>query len=361
MSGEAFNNKKYLEEQRAAFQKALDRDTESSVFLEFGGKPLSDHHAERVLPGYEADSKAEILRETVKLAEVVMVVNALDILLRPDGRTLRGRIRGDTQLFYDQETLRLLKDAHKRQIPINKVVMAVTPPQLSSENARRTDVFREELRRMDIQLLTHYEIKGYPDESAIEQQNPFDKNDRVRSESKNLVAVSPGGGSGKFGVLLSEIYHALVEGETPDYVKFETFPIFQLDANHALNLAFEAATADLRNKVIDLAQRAGEKRTSYDKDIENFRLLKKTFEMFGKSAALSHIKDPVDMGINQIIQGIVDMEQVIQASHAEVVRRIQRYRVEIAEGIERIETLNAAEEILGRFEALYRIRTSDPQ
>lgn len=353
---EAFDNKKYLQAQQEAFEKALTRDSNRSVFLEFGGKPFSDKHAERVLPGYEADAKAEILRETIKLADIVMVVNALDILQRPDGRTLRGRIRGDTQLTYDKETIRMLKDAHARKIPITKVVMAVTPGNLSDGNLKLIQKFRGELEDIGVRFIVHNKLDGYPDPSTVNMDS-LGENASVRSGSKNLIAVSPGGGSGKFGVLLSEMYDALRKGEIPEFVKFETFPIFQLDAKHALNLAFEAATADLRNKVIDLEKRDGELRTSYDKDIENYALLRKLFIMFGKDENLRHLKDPVDFGVNQVVQGIVNMDQIIEACHAEIIRRIRRYEMEVKNGIEKVTTLEAAIEILGKFETLYQIKT----
>jgi uncharacterized protein (UPF0371 family) len=354
---EAFDNKKYLKAQQDAFESALSRDEQKPVFMEFGGKPFGDNHAERVLPGYERDSKAEILRETTKLAEVVMVVNALDILQQPDGRTLRGRIRGDTGLMYDQETVRLLGEAHDRDIPIKKVVMAVTPRDLSLENQRHIDTFSAQLKRMGTDLLIHSKVEGYPDTSKVDI-HLLKENDAAWSGKGNLVAISPGGGSGKFGMLLSEMYTVLAAGGTPDYVKFETFPIFRLDAEHALNLAFEAATADLKNRAVNLEAREGEVRTTYDKDVENFALLKKLFETFGKKDDLLHIADPVDMGVNRIVDGIVDMEKVVAACHSEIIQRIQRYKREVGEGIERVSTLQTAEEILGRFEQIYGIATA---
>lgn len=266
---------------------------------------------------------------------------------------------GDTGLFYEKETLRLVDNAHSRQIPIRKLVMAVTPSTLSSENRRLVDAFRLDLKRRGVTLLTHYKIEGYPDASIFNDEgNPFSRNDQVVGPRENLVAISPGGGSGKFSVLLSEMYYALVRGEVPDFVKFETFPIYQLDANHALNLAFEAGTADLKNKVINIESREGETRTSYDKDIENHRLLRRMFTLFGRTEELQHIQDAVDMGINQIVHGITDMEQVIEACRREICARILRYRSEAESGIESLDTVKAVEEILGKFEVIYGVRTA---
>lgn len=363
MGIEGFDPKRYLDKQQQEFAAALTKDSEKPAFLEFGGKPFFDHHAERVMPGYDAECKAEILQWTVTLADVVMVVNSLDILVQPDGRKPKGRIRGDSGLMYDKETTRLIDEAHKRQIPINKVVLAVTPREMSSENKRRIDKFRRDLEGRSVKLLTHFGIEGYPHENIFERdKNVFEDNDLVRVGAGNLVAISPGGGSGKFGVLLSEMYNALLEGQTPNYVKFETFPIYQLDAEHALNLAFEAATADLGDKVLDIRSR-GERvvdiyRTSYDKDVQNFALLSKMFEIFGKKDELLHMKDAVDIGINRVIDGIVDMEVVIAACRREIERRILRYQKEMASGIEEIKTVEIAQSVLGRFDEIYKITTN---
>lgn len=352
-----FDTDKYLEAQQKAFDQALTRDSGDSMFIEFGGKPFFDRHAERVLPGYDAECKAEILKQVVKMADVVMVVNALDVLQRPDGRTLRGRIRGDTNLMYDAETLRLIEDASNRNIPITKVVMAVTPSAMSTENRKLIDGFRMELERHGVRLLTHNLIEGYPDPKMFDDgANPFAGNEQASEPGGNLVAISPGGGSGKFGMILSEMYGALARGETPSFVKFETFPIYQLDADHALNMAFEAATADLKNKVLSILSRGEEPRTSYDKDIQNFIVLSKMFEVFGKTESISHMSDAVDMGINRIIDGITDMEIIVKACHAEICNRILRYKGEQASGIETMETVALAEQVLGRFERLYQIQ-----
>lgn len=353
-----FNTPKYLESQTEKFYEALTNQPDNPAFLEFGGKPFSDHHAERVMPGYEADCKAEILREVVKLADVVMVVNSLDILIQPDGRKPKGRIRGDSGLIYDRETIRLIEEAHKKQIPIDKAVLAVTPQEMTDDNRRRIDKFREDLRRINVTLLTNFGIEKYPGtEIFADGKNPFEKNDAVRVDDGNLVVVSPGGGSGKFGVLLSEMYRSLTTGQTPNYVKFETFPIYQLETTHALNLAFEAATADLGNRVLDVrTNKQKGPRTSYDKDIENFILLKKLFQLFGKGDKIYDTKDAVDMGINRIIDGITDMDIVIEACRQEIIARILRYEKEVEQGIEKIETVDIARQILGKFNNIYQIK-----
>jgi len=252
----------------------------------------------------------------------------------------------------------LIEDAHKKQIPIDKVVLAVMPKEMTSENKRRIDKFRDDLRKISVNLLIHFSVDNYPSTKIFENnKNPFQKNDDVRVDDGNLVVISPGGGSGKFGVLLSEMYRSLAKGEIPNYVKFETFPIYQLDASHALNLAFEAATADLGNKVIDIRNKKQAKfRTSYDKDIENFALLTKLFEIFSKTKELSKKRDAVDMGINRVIDGIIDLDSIIDACYKEIKTRILRYEIEVEEGIEEVKTVEITREILGKFDKIYQIR-----
>lgn len=357
MKESGFNTQMYLEKQGEKIQEALTSNPNKPSFLEFGGKPFTDHHAARVMPGYDSECKAEILRETVKLAEIVMVVNSLDVLSKPDGRKPQGRIRGDSGLVYDGETIRLIDEADKNNIPIKKVVLAIMPQQVDYKSAKRIDGFRCDLEKMDVKLLTHFGISGYPNPDIFtNNSDPFKKNDKVRVNNGNLVVISPGGGSGKFGVLLSEMYKAFVDGQTPNYIKFETFPIYQLAADHALNLAFEAATADLGNKVVDVRKKinSGDQyRTSYDKDVENFALLLKIFDIFGKSTELEYMKDSVDMGVNRVVDGITDMNIIIKACHKEITRRISRYKKEVSDGVEEIETVLVSQEILGKFNKNY--------
>jgi uncharacterized protein (UPF0371 family) len=235
------------------------------------------------------------------------------------------------------------------------------PQQIDERSTDQIGRFRYDLGRIGVRLLTHFFIEGYPNPDIFTKTDDiFGQNDRIRTGDGNLVVISPGGGSGKFGVLLSEMYKALVEGQTPNYVKFETFPIYQLPADHALNLAFEAATADLGNKVIDVRKRPSggdQYRTSYDKDIQNFALLREMFTIFGKEKELEHMMDPVDMGINRVVEGITDMETVINACHEEIVRRILRYENEVLNGMEEPETVLTSRDILARFDRIYQENT----
>lgn len=345
-----FNNLRYLEFQIKAFQNHLSI-TKGPDYIEFGGKPFDDHHASRVLPGYNPDNKAHILKALNPLVKIVMVVNAKDILPAPYGRTLKGRIRGDSGLRYDQETIRLINRARELGFNIDHVVLSVTPVIQNQVVKDKISEFRHLLSQINVDLFIHYEKKLYPSESFFsDSQNPFELDEPITKPNENLLVFSPGGGSGKFGVILSELYRSLKRGENPSFIKFETFPVYNLNSNHPLNLAYEAATADLGNKVI----RLGKNRSNYDKDVENFKLLKKVYSLFEKQKNLIHtMESPIDMGINQIEKGIVDEKEVKEACRQEIIRRIDRYQNEVNSGDEKLPTLNKTIEILNRFDNLY--------
>ncbi len=350
MNTPSFDNQKYLDLQTQAFKSRLS-EAKGPIFIEFGGKPFDDRHASRVLPGYNPDNKAHILKALNPFVQIVMVVNAKDILPPPYGRTLKGRIRGDSGLRYDSETIRLVERARKLGFKINKVVISVTPITQDSVVLNKIEEFRQRLNKIGARLIIHYENSSYPDENLLDKVGePFSRDEQILKPNESLIVFSPGGGSGKFGVVLSEIYHSLKRDENPSFIKFETFPVFHLDANHPLNLAYESATADLGNKVISL----GTNLSNYNKDIENFRLLKKTFSLFkiGKNS-INQMESPLDMGINRIETGIIDMKLVTKACREEIIRRITRYEAEVSTGDEKISTLERAKEILTKFDNLY--------
>jgi uncharacterized protein (UPF0371 family) len=324
------------------------------TYIEFGGKPFGDMHAARVLPGYHKDCKAQILHDLGIVAKIIMVVNARDILPEPIGRYPNGRIRGDSGLRYHQETMRLAREALDLGVPIDAAVLSLTPRLLNGDDRERIEAFRLSLNDQGIELYRHFEIGNYPDPSILDKDNAvFDENDIIAEPGKHLVVFSPGGGSGKFGVMLSEMYYAFKRGEIPNFVKFETFPVFTLPENHPLNMAFEAATADLRNQVITLHGGF----TTYDKDIENFRLLKSLYGSAGVSPfhPVSNMTHPTDMGVNIIDQMIRDMNEVIDACGVEIARRCERYRREYAIGENKLSTLTRAMSILQEYRQNYAV------
>jgi len=346
MSKIAFDNDLYLKLQFEAFDKK-QKENDGLTFFEFGGKPFGDNHAARVLPGYDPDLKAKLLNKLEKIAKIVIALNARDILSFPYGRTLKGRIRGDSGLRYDDEVIRLVLESNNKGFKISEVVLTCVPVESNKIIDSEIEQFRKKLEKNGISMKINYEIGKYPDVISI--KNPtsvFVKNDRI-AENRNLVVVSPGGGSGKFGLILSEIYFAISSGINPNFIKFETFPVFNLGTEHPLNLAFEAATADLKNKTKEI--KGG---TNYNKDIENFLLLKRLLREMKYKGSLSKLNSPLDWGVNVIEKGIKNMELVKIACKEEIYRRKERYKNEIKEGFEREATLNRVNNILKRFDKL---------
>lgn len=355
---QGFDAQKYFTSQTNALHQRLEEANGSPNFMEFGGKPFGDHHAERVLPGYDTDCKAQLLASLIPVGKIVMVVNAKDILLPEYGRTLQGRIRGDSQLRYDNETVRLIKRSRELDLEVKDVVVSVSPRRPSDTDRRTLDHFQESLFQEGVTMHNHYEVPNYPNTSIIDNaEEVFGDNDVIAETGNHLIAFSPGGGSGKFGVLLSEIYHALKKGQNPHFIKFETFPIFTVEPDHALNLAFEAATADLQNRVVALCSDSDEIVTSYDKDVENYALLKKVYSQSknGYSNSVDTMTNPTTMSVNRIIDGITDESVVIDACRQEIERRIARYTKEISVGTERQSTLDRANEVNEIFNRRYPI------
>jgi len=347
---QAFDNQKYLDFQILAFKEKLAYN-HGPIFIEFGGKPFDDQHASRVLPGYDPDNKAHILKSINPAVRIVMVVNAKDILHPPLGRTNKGRIRGDSGLRYDLETIRLINRSRELGLQINDVVLSVTPFVLDDSSKTKISGFRRLLDEISVTLAINYEYSSYQTSDFFKDNpSPFSENDSIAKPNESILIFSPGGGSGKFGVILSEMYKSLARGENPFFIKFETFPVFHLSSNHALNLSFEAATADLGNKVISI----GENYSNYDKDIANFKLLQQLFSLFPNiDNPIKEMTTPIDMGINQIEKGILDNYSVISACRQEIIRRINRYQKEIDSGDEKQPTLNKAVQVLEKFNNLY--------
>lgn len=344
MNKTAFDNDLYLEQQFEAFDKK-QKECNGLTFFEFGGKPFGDNHAARVLPGYDPDLKAKLLNKLEKIAKIVIALNARDILSFPYGRTLKGRVRGDSGLRYDDEVVRLVLESNSKGFHISEVVLTCVPLDNNQIIKEEINQFRKKLEKNGISMKINFEIGNYPDIKSIKDPDlVFIKNDRI-TEKENLVVISPGGGSGKFGLILSEIYLAIKSGINPNFIKFETFPVFTLGTEHPLNLAFEAATADLKNKTKEI--KGG---TNYNKDIENFLLLKRLLKELKYKGPLSELKSPLDWGVNVIEKGIKDMDLIKIACREEICRRQERYKNEIEEGTEKKITLTRVNNILKRFD-----------
>ena len=336
--GQGFDTDAYFAAQMDSFAARVDDQT--SNVIEFGGKPFGDYHAARVLPGYEADIKADIIRglsDTMGRTELALVVNAQDLLQDPDGRRVAKRIRGDTQLTYDEEILRMADEADERfNLAVDNVVVSVVPRGLVSVNEDYLGGFADRLAAHFERVHLLPQVEGYPnqipDDQVVERLTTADP----VAPQKNLILMSAGGGSGKFGVAASEIVHHLEAGVVPNFIKFETFPVFALPERHPLNQAFLAATADLPNELTTL----GNGLTNYMKDVENLALLRQIIAQYPHlSTGRLEFPEPTDMGVNVIERGITDIGIVAAACQTEIAHRVARYRQEVSRGVEVPDTL----------------------
>ena len=334
----AFDNELYFEAQCEAFYERIDGTDQTDIVIEFGGKPFGDHHASRVLPGYCPDIKARVLNELQSKRDTrnIMVVNAKDILPEQFGRTPHGRIRGDSSLRYDDETSRIIIESRETHgIEIDGVALSVTPRLVSLDALNQIRDFKQMIKQTTgLSTSIFSELSGYPDASKISIPT-LEKDERLHHSDRPTVLMSPGGGSGKFGVAFSELFGALSKGNNSSFAKFETFPVFNLPPDHPLNLAFEAATADLGNVVF--AYEDG--KTNYDKDDQNYKLIQWLADRFQANSKHLQVSSPFDFSVNVIESGIRNHDFVAQACLDEIDRRITRYMNELSHGDEKPATL----------------------
>ena len=302
-----FDNDKYLETQS---QHIRDRIAEfgDKLYLEFGGKLFDDYHASRVLPGFKPDSKLQMLMQLKDEAEIVIVINADDIE--------KNKVRGDLGITYDLDVLRLIDVFRSRGLCVRSVVLTRFAHQPTAVK------FEKHLKGNGIGVYHHYTIPNYPtDIDLIVSDNGYGKNDYVETTRRLVVITAPGPGSGKMAVCLSQLYHENKHGVKAGYAKFETFPIWNLPLKHPVNVAYEAATADLNDvNMIDPfhLEAYGETTVNYNRDIEIFPVLNTMFEqILGESP----YKSPTDMGVNMAGNCIIDDDVVCDAANQEIIRR----------------------------------------
>ena len=302
-----FDNEKYLKIQSEHIKERISKFG-NKLYLEFGGKLFDDYHASRVLPGFQPDSKLKMLMQLADYAEIVIVISAVDIE--------KNKIRGDLGITYDKDVLRLRDEFQSRGLMVGSVVITHFKGQESAKT------FRAKLKRMNINCYYHYTIEGYPNNVAlIDSDEGYGKNDYVETTRPLVVVTAPGPGSGKMAVCLSQLYQDNKKGIKAGYAKFETFPIWNLPLKHPVNLAYEAATADLNdvNMIDPLHLEAyGETTVNYNRDIEIFPVLNAIFEgIYGENP----YKSPTDMGVNMAGYCIFDDEACCEASKQEIIRR----------------------------------------
>ena len=302
-----FDNQKYLELQSAHIRERIGQ-FDNKLYLEFGGKLFDDHHASRVLPGFEPDSKIRMLKELRDSVEVVIAICANDIE--------KNKVRGDLGITYDVDVLRLI-DAFRGQ---GLLVGSVVVTQYAGQPA--ADAFRRRMEQLGMQTYLHYPIAGYPHNiPLIVSDEGYGKNEYIETTRPLVVVTAPGPGSGKMAVCLSQLYHEYKRGIKAGYAKFETFPIWNLALQHPVNLAYEAATADLGDvNMIDPFHLSAYNETTvnYNRDVEIFPVLSAMFE---KIMGECPYKSPTDMGVNMAGKCIVDDEAVQAAARQEIVRR----------------------------------------
>lgn len=302
-----FDNQKYLQMQSAHIRERISMFGDK-LYLEFGGKLFDDYHAARVLPGFEPDSKLKMLLQLKDQAEIVIVISASDIE--------KNKVRGDLGITYDTDVLRLIDAFRSRELYVGSVVIT----QYSGQSA--ADAFRARLEKLGFPVYIHYSIAGYPANiPLIVSDEGYGKNDYIETKRPLVVITAPGPGSGKMATCLSQLYHEHKRGIPAGYSKFETFPIWNIPLNHPVNLAYEAATADLGDvNMIDPwhLEAYGQTTVNYNRDVEIFPVLKATFE---KIYGTCPYQSPTDMGVNMAGNCIVDDDAVCTAAKEEILRR----------------------------------------
>lgn len=302
-----FDNDTYLKMQSEQIRKRIAQFG-NKLYLEFGGKLFDDYHASRVLPGFLPDSKLKMLLQLKEQAEIIIAISADAIE--------KNKIRGDLGITYDMDVLRLIDAFHSMDLYVGSVVIT----QYSGQPA--ADHFRKHLSRLGIRSYLHYIIEGYPSNIAhIVSDEGYGKNDYIETTRPLAVITAPGPGSGKMATCLSQLYHEHKRGIKAGYAKFETFPIWNLPLRHPVNLAYEAATADLNDmNMIDPfhLDAYGETTVNYNRDVEVFPVLNAIFEQILGS---SPYKSPTDMGVNMAGKCIIDDQACQEASKQEIIRR----------------------------------------
>ena len=302
-----FDNQKYLEMQSQHIRDRIAKFGDK-LYLEFGGKLFDDYHASRVLPGFKPDSKLQMLMQLKDEAEIVIVINADDIE--------KNKVRGDLGITYDLDVLRLIDVFRSRGLCVNSVVLTRFADQPTAVK------FEKRLTENGIHVYHHFSIPNYPtDVDLIVSDDGYGRNDYIETSRRLVVITAPGPGSGKMAVCLSQLYHEHKHGIKAGYAKFETFPIWNLPLKHPVNVAYEAATADLNDvNMIDPFHLEAYQTTTvnYNRDIEIFPVLNTMFELI---LGESPYKSPTDMGVNMAGNCIVDDEAVCYAANQEIIRR----------------------------------------
>ncbi|MDP2852859.1 MAG: DUF1846 domain-containing protein [Smithellaceae bacterium] len=331
-----FDNEKYISEQTAAILQRVEKFN-NKLYLEFGGKLLYDYHAARVLPGYDPNVKMRLIKELKDRANILLCIYAGDIE--------RKKIRADFGITYDADAMKLIDDLRGWNINVMGVVIT------RFDNQPSAVLFKNKLERRGIRVFTHRFTKGYPTNvDLIVSDEGYGVNDHIPTDKPLVIVTGPGPGSGKLATCLSQLYHDYKRGVKSGYAKFETFPIWNLPLKHPVNVAYEAATADIRdfNQIDPFHLDAyGEAWVNYNRDVEVFPVLKRILEKITGEA--SFYKSPTDMGVNRAGFAITNDDITREAAKQEIIRRYFRYRCEYAMGFSDKETVQRVELFLNDF------------
>ncbi len=328
-----FDNERYLQQQSAAILERVN-GSHARLYLEFGGKLLFDYHAARVLPGFHPNVKMQLLQQLKDRIEVILCIYAGDIEKR--------KMRADFGITYDTDALKTIDDLTERGITVRAVVITRFDRQPAAI------AFKNRLERRGLRVYTHGVTKGYPtDVDMIVSEEGYGANPYIETERPIVVVTGPGPGSGKLATCLSQLYHEHRRGVPARFAKFETFPIWNLPLKHPVNVAYEAATAELKDvNLIDHfhLEAYGEAAVNYNRDLEAFPLLRRIIERI--TGEPSFYKSPTDMGVNRAGFGIVDDDACRAAAAQEIIRRYYSYACEYALGLVEKDTVERAELIM---------------
>jgi len=338
-----FDNEKYLEKQTSSILERVSLFN-NKLYLEFGGKLLFDYHASRVLPGFDPNVKMRLLQQLKERADILLCIYAGDIE--------RKKVRADFGITYDVDALKLIDDL--REWDLNVLGVVIT----RFDNQPAAKIFKNKLERRNIKVFTHRHTKGYPTEiDVIVSDEGYGANKYIPSDKPLVVITGPGPGSGKLATCLSQLYHDYKQGIKAGYAKFETFPIWDLPLKHPVNVAYEAATADLGDfNVIDSfhLEAYGKAAVNYNRDVEVFPVLKRILEKL--TGTESMYKSPTDMGVNRASSGIIDDEAVKEAAKQEVIRRYFRYSCEYVMGFADRDTVQRVELLMEELDVKPELR-----
>ncbi len=328
----AFDNDQYLRTQSAHIKERIAQFG-GKLYLEFGGKLYDDNHAARVLPGFQPDSKLRMLLQLKDQVEVVIAINADDIE--------KSKTRGDLGITYDRDVIRLIDIFRDFGLYVSSVVLTRYHEQAIAK------AFQARLETMGIRVYHHYDIQGYPSDIAhVVSDEGYGRNEYIETTRELVVVTAPGPGSGKLATCLSQLYHEHKRGRKAGYAKFETFPIWNLPLNHPVNLAYEAATADLNDvNMIDPfhLEAYGTTTVNYNRDVEAFPVL---VAMFEKILGHCPYKSPTDMGVNMVGNCIIDEKAAKETSCQEIIRRYYTAMCDYKQGKCRIETIRRLEMLM---------------